>query len=199
MPLSIQVKLPVEDKDFHIDGQKLIYHDTMMELPEIVGFTFGRSENKLHGITNNIHYYLHFIDTSGDEIKVDFAWNILSWNSEETYRLMTSWTWHYLAGQIHKNIHQALVNGIPFDIGQLRVNGAGITFLQKPLPGQERERFIRWEDLRHETGEDAIVVRSLVEPDADFTQSLRAYNARVFAAYLDTLRQQPDLIRQFKK
>lgn len=197
MPYTVELKLPMENKDFLIDQEKLIFHDTLMEIPEITGFAYGMLVNQQNGMTVNTSYHFKYIDSSGDEIKIDFQRNMFMWNSDEAYKLMSAWTWHYLAGQIYNRIQTSLINGESFTVGKMRVSPMGIAFVQKTVFGKATDYLVRWEDLRHEAYELQLNLRSITDPEVDFTQGMLDYNVQVFTSFLDQLKINKNMISQF--
>lgn len=197
MPYSVTIKNSMENKDFLINQERLIFFDTLMEIPEITGFAFGRTEVKQSGMIADSVFIFNFIDSSGDEIKIDFQNNLFAWNSEEVYKQMSSWVWHYLSGRIYNNMLGALMHGIPFTVGGIQVSEEGLSFEQQNYMQNPVRHFVKWDEVWHQNYSTALVIRSQVNPQVNFSQDMLAYNAQVFASFLDSIQRDKSIISQF--
>jgi hypothetical protein len=198
-----------EPKVFSIDREHLSFHDTQMEVKDIVAFCYGSTpyygslSTEWAGTQVTGGRFYRFVDTSNDVI--DFG--IMYWpgNNDYTNSIAAQieyWIWEYFGIRLINDMIRNIHAGYNIQIGELVVNRNGIQFTDRRYSQRTYDYALDWEDVVGWPENEWLLIRSKRDAGISFPVDLRStLNALVLQRilqYIETNLELRDILRGTK-
>lgn len=173
-----------------INAESLVFHATEMVCKDIVGFSYYT-----FSINTGTWYHINLIDSSGDELKIEFNMTqYMDDDPESVYGKIIEQCWKYFGQRILNETIRDISSGEDWEIGDVLLSQAGIIFKHKPWFGEEKTVLIRWEDTGFEVQESFLNLKSLADNRVSHSLHLGTYNVHVLAALIKAIDHKQDML-----
>lgn len=189
-------------REFSINADTLSYHDTEMDCKDITGFGYGILTTLINGVKTNSQYTINVIDSSGDEMKIQFMLTqYMDDNPDAVFARMVEESWKYFGQRILNETILDISKGGEWEIGGVTLNKSGLHYKYKPWFGKEKMISIEWPHIIFEVRDGILELKSSIDSDPSTLLNLTTYNVHVLAAILASTQRDADmmLVLQGKK
>lgn len=196
----IRMNMIEEPKVFSIDHEHLAFHDTQMEVKDIVGFCYGTIITQSVGLNVGGSHFYKFIDTSGDII----CFGMMNWigNMHENRNLAAEieyWIWEYVGNRLVNDFIRDIHSAKNVLIGEVTLNRNGVHFTDKRYSGRTHDYSLDWDDVVGYGENGWLLIRSKRDAGISFPLDFRStINALVLyrvLSYIETNLQLRQILR----
>lgn len=183
MPFEAEIRMNLneEPKVFSINHEHLTFHDTQMEVKDIVGFCYGSTpyhgtlSSDWMGVSATGAHFYRFIDSSNDII--DF--NMMYWPGNIDYSRTVAtqieyWIWEYVGNRLLNDMIRYVHAGYNITIGAILLNRDGVHFTDTRYSGRSNNYSLDWNDVVGYQENGWLLIRSKRDAGISFPIDLRA-------------------------